>query len=244
MCGTRNAESAQRGASYSYSPVMEVFLKFWSYSRKSAAVLLFVAVLSSVTDGGAVAAGPSTKVTWKVSSLAEGQVKKLSTLVSTNSPGVKTWFLTKGSCALTPRRKPTKLTMGGGWCRLTLKIAKTKSYPAKTSTKTITLETPTDTTTARPETTTTTSAPTTSTTVAPARTVTTSGLAFTPTNLSIPVGQSVTFIVNSSHDVTWQNGDTGRGATGESYSRRFSNAGTYAFYCSIHRSMTGTITVS
>jgi len=93
----------------------------------------------------------------------------------------------------------------------------------------------------------TTVAPTTTTTVAPsgpAGTVTTSGLAFTPTTLSISVGQSVAFVVNASHDVTWQNGATGRGATGAPYSRTFSNAGAYTFYCSIHPSMTGTITVS
>ncbi len=90
----------------------------------------------------------------------------------------------------------------------------------------------------------TTVAPTTTTTVAPAGTITTSGLAFTPTTLSISVGQSVAFNVNSSHDITWQNGAAGRGATGAPYSRTFSNAGAYAFYCSIHPSMTGTITVS
>ena len=93
----------------------------------------------------------------------------------------------------------------------------------------------------------TTVAPTTTTTAAPsgpAGTITTSGLAFTPTTLSISVGQSVAFNVNSSHDITWQNGPAGRGATGAPYSRTFSIAGTYAFYCSIHPSMTGTITVS
>ena len=105
------------------------------------------------------------------------------------------------------------------------------------------------TTTAAPTTTVapvaTTAAP--ATTVAPsgpAGTVTTSGLAFTPTTLSISVGQSVAFVVSASHDVTWQNGTAGRGATGAPYSRTFSNAGAYTFYCSIHPSMTGTITVS
>ena len=87
-------------------------------------------------------------------------------------------------------------------------------------------------------------APNTTTTIAPAGTITTSGFAFTPTTLSISVGQSVAFVVNSSHDITWQNGSVGRGATGAPYSRMFSNAGAYAFYCSIHPSMAGTITVS
>ena len=96
--------------------------------------------------------------------------------------------------------------------------------------------------------TTTTAAPVTTTTAAPeysgsTQTVTTKGLAFTPTSLSISVGQSVAFVVSSSHTVSWQDGDPGRGATDAAYSRTFSKSGTYSFYCSIHSSMTGTITV-
>jgi len=96
--------------------------------------------------------------------------------------------------------------------------------------------------------TTTTAAPVTTTTSAPeysgsTQTVTTKGLAFTPTSLSISVGQSVAFVVSSSHTVSWQDGDPGRGATDAAYSRTFSKTGTYSFYCSIHSSMTGTITV-
>ena len=128
---------------------------------------------------------------------------------------------------------------------MTLKIAKSKSYPAKSSRKTITLATPITTTTAAPMTSTTVK-PITATTAAPstsAATVTTDGFAFTPTSIRISVGQSVTFAVSSSHDVTWRNGDTGRGATGAAYSRTFSTAGSFSFFCSIHDQMTGTITV-
>lgn len=221
---------------------------------------LLVGVLAGVFVVDSAGAAPTTTVSWKVSSLMAGEARNLSAVVSTNSPGVKTWSK-KGSCTLTPASKPTKVTMGStGSCVLTLKIAKAKSYPAKSSTKTITLAIPPTTTTAKPitnttaapittttvrPTTTTTGAPATTTTAAaPTRTITQSGFAFTPTSLSISIGQSVTFIVNSSHDVTWRNGDPGRDATGAPYSRTFSSAGTYSFLCSIHPSMTGTITVS
>ena len=146
-----------------------------SLSHRSAGVLLVVGVLVGVTVGGSVTAGPSTKVTWKVSSLQVGQVKNLSAVVSTNSSGLKTWSK-KGSCTLTPTKKPTKLTMGAtGSCVLTLKIAKSKSYPAISSKKTITLVAPT-TTTSVPSTTTsvpstTTSVPSTTTSVASTTTV-------------------------------------------------------------------------
>lgn len=137
-----------------------------------------------------------------------------------------------------------------GSCTLTLKIAKSKNYPAKSSTKAITLIEKTSTTvapmintTVAPIMTTTTVKSSTPPTTPPAATVTTSGLAYTPTSIRISVGQSVAFDVGSSHDIRWQDGNAGRGATGAAYSRTFSNAGTYSFYCSIHVEMTGTITV-
>ena len=126
---------------------------------------------------------------------------------------------------------------------MTLKIAKSKSYPATTSRKTITLVTSTTTATVAPMTSTTVKPTTTAAPSASAATVRTDGYAFTPTSIKISVGQSVTFAVSSSHDVTWRNGDTGRGATGAAYSRTFSTAGSFSFFCSIHDQMTGTITV-
>jgi plastocyanin len=194
----------------------------------SKSLFLLASILAGVFVGGSAGAAPTTTVMWKVSSLMAGEAKNLSAVVSTNSPGTKTW-LKRGSCTLTPVAKPSKLTMGStGSCVLTLKIAKSKGYPAKSSSKTISLMV---------------LATTTTTATAPTRTITQSGFAFTPTNLSISVGQTVSFVVNASHDVTWRNGDPGRDATGAPYARTFSNAGTYSFYCSLHPEMTGTITV-
>lgn len=145
---------------------MNSFSKSRSHSRRSAGVLLLVGILAGVSVGGGVgvnAASPSKAVTWKVTSLKAGQVKRLSALVSTNSPGVKTWSK-KGTCTLTPKRKPTKLVMGStGTCKLTLKIAKSGNYPAKTVTRVISLLTAASSTTS-------TVAPTV-TTIAPATTV-------------------------------------------------------------------------
>ncbi len=201
----------------------------------SKSLFLLASILAGVFVGGSAGAAPTTTVMWKVSSLMAGEAKNLSAVVSTNSPGTKTW-LKRGSCTLTPVAKPSKLTMGStGSCVLTLKIAKSKGYPAKSSSKTISLMVLATTTTT---TTTTTAAP-----PASAATVSNSGFSFSPSNTRISVGQSVSFNVSSSHNVRWQDGDPGRGATGAAYSRTFSNAGTYSFYCSLHPEMTGTITV-
>ena len=136
---------------------------------RAVVVVLVVAGLLGGVTAGSVAAARSTTVTWNVSSLTAGQVKSLSNVATTNSSGVKTWSKT-GSCTLSPKSQPTQLTMGtGSSCTLTLKIAKTSKYPAKTSTKTITRKSSSTTTTVAP--TTTTVAPTTTTTtVAPTTT--------------------------------------------------------------------------
>ena len=154
---------------------------------RAVVVVLVVAGLLAGVTAGSVAAGPSTTVTWKVSFLTAGQVKSLSAVATSNSSGVKTWSKT-GSCTLSPTSKPTTLTMGtGASCTLTLKIAKSGEYPAKTSTKTITRKSPTTTTTVASGTTT---VATGTTTVAPTTTVartTTTTVARTTTTTGAPV---------------------------------------------------------
>ena len=201
----------------------------------SKSLFLLASILAGVFVGGSAGAAPTTTVMWKVSSLMAGEAKNLSAVVSTNSPGAKTWSK-KGSCTLTPASKPTKVTMEStGSCVLTLKIAKSKGYPAKSSSKTISLMVLATTTTT---TTTTTAAPS-----GPAATVSNSGFSFSPSNTRISVGQAVSFNVSSSHNVRWEDGAAGRGMTDAAYSRTFSSAGTYSFYCSLHSGMEGTITV-
>ena len=155
--------------------------------RVGVAVALLVGVLWS---GGVAEAAPPTTVTWKVSSLNKGQKTSLSALVSTNSPGKKTWSKS-GLCTVTPSKKPTTLTMGTtGSCTLTLKIAKSGKYVAKTAKKTITLAMPVAPTTRTSPTvapntdTTTTVAPTTGTTVAPTTTETVAPITTTATTLA------------------------------------------------------------
>ena len=105
---------------------------------RAVVVLLVVAALLGAVTSGPVTAATLTTVTWRVSSLTVGKVKSLSTIATSNSPGVKTWSK-KGSCTLSPKSKPKILTMGStGSCTLTLKIAASGQYPAKISTTTIT----------------------------------------------------------------------------------------------------------
>ena len=69
-------------------------------------VLLALGVLVGVAVASPVSAASSTKVAWNVSSLMPGEARNLSTVASTNSPGLKSWSKS-GTCTLAPKRKPT-----------------------------------------------------------------------------------------------------------------------------------------
>jgi plastocyanin len=74
-------------------------------------------------------------------------------------------------------------------------------------------------------------------------------LAFSPTALTVQVGENVTWINTSGldHDVVSDNAtdpfDSGILANDQSYSHRFDQVGVFPYHCSIHLTMTGTITV-
>jgi plastocyanin len=74
------------------------------------------------------------------------------------------------------------------------------------------------------------------------------GNAFVPDNLSIKVGDTVTWINNDSyaHTVKASNGefDSGNIASGAKFSFTFDNEGTIDYICGIHTFMKGTITVT
>jgi plastocyanin len=72
-------------------------------------------------------------------------------------------------------------------------------------------------------------------------------LAFNPQTVTIKVGETVTWTNQDSHNHTvvaddgaFQSNDLANGAT---FSFTFDKAGTYAYHCSIHPTMTGTVTV-
>lgn len=78
--------------------------------------------------------------------------------------------------------------------------------------------------------------------------VTIQNLAFTPNDLSVKVGQTVTWTNMDSftHTITSDTGvfNSGNVANGATFSYTFTKAGTFPYHCSIHTSMTGQITVS
>jgi len=84
--------------------------------------------------------------------------------------------------------------------------------------------------------------------VAATRSVTIAGFAFDPATRTIAVGDKVTWTNNdgTGHTATANGGafDTGTiAASGGSASVTFTTAGTYAYHCKIHPSMTGRIVV-
>ena len=72
--------------------------------------------------------------------------------------------------------------------------------------------------------------------------------AFSPSSLSVRIGTRVTFANRdaATHTFTANGGlfNSGNVAAGQSYSFTFMGAGTFAYHCQIHSSMTGTITVT
>ena len=77
--------------------------------------------------------------------------------------------------------------------------------------------------------------------------VTIANFAFSPATVTIQVGDSVTWTNEDStpHTATAEGGsfDTGQLANGDSESVTFDTAGTFAYVCSIHPQMTGSVVV-
>ncbi|HEY5630361.1 MAG TPA: plastocyanin/azurin family copper-binding protein [Candidatus Limnocylindrales bacterium] len=71
--------------------------------------------------------------------------------------------------------------------------------------------------------------------------------AFAPADLKVKVGTTViwTNTDGATHTVTADNGSFGgKLASGDTFKETFTKAGTYAYHCAIHSSMTGTVTVT
>jgi plastocyanin len=83
--------------------------------------------------------------------------------------------------------------------------------------------------------------------VNPSNDVTIQGSAFSPSNLTVKVGDTVKWTNNDKidHTVTSDTGvfNSGNIANGATFSFTFSTAGTYSYHCSIHTFMKGTIVV-
>ena len=76
--------------------------------------------------------------------------------------------------------------------------------------------------------------------------ITVSNFQFTPNAVSVAVGETVTFAFAGTHTTTsvddlW---DSGNKSAGETFDVTLDAPGSYEFFCSIHASMRGTITVT
>lgn len=78
------------------------------------------------------------------------------------------------------------------------------------------------------------------------RDVAASNFKFEPSTLSIHVGDAVRWTsTQGTHTADGAGGiDSGTLAQGQSYSKEFHTAGTFAYKCDFHPQMTGTVTVS
>jgi plastocyanin len=72
--------------------------------------------------------------------------------------------------------------------------------------------------------------------------------AFTPASDSVPTGSKVTWTNNdtTAHTVTFDDGsaDSGNLDPGSTFDHTFATAGTFAYHCTIHSQMHGTVTVT
>jgi plastocyanin len=107
---------------------------------------------------------------------------------------------------------------------------------------------PNGTTTTAPSGSTTTGGGSTTTVAAGQFQVTIDGFAFTPPELTVPVGTTVTWTNNhaANHTVTSDTGvfDSGTMAQGATFAFTFTEAGEFPYHCSIHSSMTAKIIVT
>ena len=73
-------------------------------------------------------------------------------------------------------------------------------------------------------------------------------MAFSPMSLSVPAGTTITWNNNDTtmHTVTADNGsfDSGNIAVGGKFTKVFSSAGSFAYHCTLHPEMKGTIVVT
>ena len=68
------------------------------------------------------------------------------------------------------------------------------------------------------------------------------GFAFSPSTLTISIGETVTWTLNASHTVVSDDFTPVAGSL-STYSHQFDTAGEFGYRCGIHSSMTGTIIV-
>ena len=68
------------------------------------------------------------------------------------------------------------------------------------------------------------------------------GFAFSPSTLTISIGETVTWTLNASHTVV-SDDFTPVAGSNSTYSHQFDTAGEFGYKCGIHSSMTGTIIV-